>query len=358
MIKEVWERTAMWLATLRDLQWRMRRFAIAVIGTALVFAMTLILAGLSDSFRAEAGRTVQGLGADAWVMREGVYGPFTTVAAMPASTAEQVAKMPGVRRADPLLILHQTVVVPEVTDVNLIGYRTGGLGAPTRVAGRLPEKAGEAVVDRSLRLQIGASFDLAGQSFTVVGRTSGRTINAGQPLIFVPIEDAQRAMLSGAQIATAVITEGVPTTLPPGLIARSPAQTETDLLRPLANAIRSLDLTQLLLWLVAALIIGSVVYLSALERLRDFAVFKATGWSSTGLLGGLALQAVVLSVGAALLAIGVSQLLTPIFPLTIEIPMRAMLVLPVIALGVGLLASLAGLRRAMSVEPALAFGGP
>jgi len=348
----------MWLATLRDLQWRMRRFVIAVIGTALVFAMTLILAGLSDSFRAEAGRTVQGLGADAWVMREGVYGPFTTVAAMPASTADQVATMPGVTRADPLLILHQTVVVPEITDVNLIGYRTGGLGAPRGVDGRLPAKAGEAVVDRSLGLRSGETFDMAGQEFTVVGRTTGRTINAGQPLIFVPIEDAQRAMLSGAPVATAVITQGVPTSLPPGLIARTPAQTELDLLRPLANAIQSLDLTQLLLWLVAALIIGSVVYLSALERLRDFAVFKATGWSTAGLLGGLALQAIVLSVASAVLAIGLSRLLTPVFPLTIAIPTSAVLLLPCVALGVGLLASLAGLRRAMSVEPAVAFGGP
>ncbi|HVE62873.1 MAG TPA: ABC transporter permease [Mycobacteriales bacterium] len=347
----------MWLATLRDLQWRIRRFVIAIIGTALVFAMTLILAGLSDSFRAEAARTVRGLGADAWVMREGVYGPFTTVAAMPAAAAEQVAAMPGVRRADPLLILHQTVAVPEVVDVNLIGYRTGGIGAPERVEGRLPSAAGEAVVDRSLGLATGDSFDVAGHTFVAVGRTRGRTINAGQPLIFVLIEEAQRTMLSGLPVATAVVTEGVPTSLPRGLITRSPAQTETDLLRPLANAIRSLDLTQLLLWLVAALIIGSVVYLSALERLRDFAVFKATGWSTAGLLGGLVLQAVTLSLAAAALAIGVSRALTPAFPLTIAIPTQAMLVLPAVALGVGLLASLAGLRRAMKVEPALAFGG-
>jgi putative ABC transport system permease protein len=32
--------------------------------------------------------------------------------------------------------------------------------------------------------------------------------------------------------------------------------------------------------------------------------------------------------------------------------------LPVIAIAVGLAASLAGLRRAVTVDPALAFGGP
>jgi len=35
----------------RDLQYRKRQFAIATIGGALVFAMTLVLSGLSNGFR-------------------------------------------------------------------------------------------------------------------------------------------------------------------------------------------------------------------------------------------------------------------------------------------------------------------
>jgi putative ABC transport system permease protein len=36
----------------------------------------------------------------------------------------------------------------------------------------------------------------------------------------------------------------------------------------------------------------------------------------------------------------------------------AFVLLPVIAVVIGLLASVAGLRRAITVDPALAFGGP
>ena len=43
--------------TLRDLQWRRRRFVIAIVGTSLVFAMTLVLTGLSNGFREEANNT-------------------------------------------------------------------------------------------------------------------------------------------------------------------------------------------------------------------------------------------------------------------------------------------------------------
>ena len=104
--------------------------------------------------------------------------------------------------------------------------------------------------------------------------------------------------------------------------------------------------------------IGSVVYLSALERRRDFAVYKATGWSSAALAGGLAVQSVLLSVLASVVGIGLAALLVPLFPLSFEVPVTTQLLLPVVAMGVGLVASLAGLRKAVGVEPALAFGGP
>jgi putative ABC transport system permease protein len=113
-----------------------------------------------------------------------------------------------------------------------------------------------------------------------------------------------------------------------------------------------------MLWIVAALIVGSVIYLSALERTRDFAVFKAVGISTGSVLAGLAVQAVVVAVIAAVLGGLLSLVLAPIFPMTVVIPASAYLLLPVIAIAIGLLASVAGLRRAITVDPALAFGGP
>jgi putative ABC transport system permease protein len=42
----------------------------------------------------------------------------------------------------------------------------------------------------------------------------------------------------------------------------------------------------------------------------------------------------------------------------VSVPAGAYLALPVAAILIGLLASVAGLRRVMAVDPALAFGGP
>jgi putative ABC transport system permease protein len=120
----------------------------------------------------------------------------------------------------------------------------------------------------------------------------------------------------------------------------------------------AITMVAVLLWIVAVLIVGSVVYLSALERMRDFAVFKAIGVPTRSVLAGLALQAIVVALLAAAVGVILTQVLAPLFPMTVAVPMSAYLTLPAIAVAIGLLASVAGLRRAMAVDPALAFGGP
>ena len=345
------------LTTWRDLQWRVRRFVIAGTGAALVFAMTLVMAGLSSSFGAEARRTVDLIGADAWVTPVGVDGVFTTPSVVAADRAEEVARMPGVERADPIVVLHHTVRRDRIVDVNLVGLADGGLGQPGGITGRLPQAPGEIVADASLGARVGERIDLAGRRFEVVGTTTGRTINAGQPLLFLRIGDVQDAVVGGADVASAIVTRGVPESLPEGLSSRTRDETRLGLLRPLEGAVASIRLAQLLLSLVAALVIGSVVYLSALERARDFAVYKATGWSTRSLAGGLAVQAVVLSVGASLVGILVALALVPVFPISFTIPTAYVLALPVVGVVTGLVACISGLRRAVGVDPALAFGG-
>jgi putative ABC transport system permease protein len=100
-----------------------------------------------------------------------------------------------------------------------------------------------------------------------------------------------------------------------------------------------------------------VVYLSALERSRDFAVFKATG-ASTGSIGtGVVLQAVVLAITAALLAFVIGAVVAPRFPIPVDLPVRSLLVVMGLAALVGALASTLGLVRVAKAQPALAFGG-
>ena len=84
-------------------------------------------------------------------------------------------------------------------------------------------------------------------------------------------------------------------------------------------------------------------------------MFKAIGLSSGWVLGSLVAQAVVLALVATALAMLLIIPLRPRFPLPSEIPTSALIWLPVTAVVVAALASLAGVRRAVTVDPALAF---
>ncbi len=349
----------MWYISLADLRFRQRRFIIAVAGTSLVFAMALVIAGLSGAWRLEARRTVDAVGADAWVLRRGVSGPFTALATMPDDLADVIAES-GVDAADPLIVMRQTVRLDgDPADANLFGHRPAGLGRPPEpVNGRWARRTGEAVVNRTFGLGVGERFTIGTRTFTTVGIVSGMSYAAGIPNVYILLEDAQAIAFAGARVASVIVTRGTPPSLPDGFVAMPSAEAKEDILRPLASGIKSIDTCQIMLWIVAAFIIGAVVYMSALERVRDFAVLKAVGASSASLFGGLALQAVVVSVLSSIAAMGITRLIVPIFPMEVAIPQSAFLVLPVVALGVGVVASLVALRRAVAVEPALAFGGP
>ena len=120
----------------------------------------------------------------------------------------------------------------------------------------------------------------------------------------------------------------------------------------------SISNSRFLMWVIAAVIVAALVYVSALERARDFAVLKALGSSSAVLFAGLAVQATLVSLVAAAVGAVLANFMRGIFAQPVVIPSSAFVLLPVSALIIGLLASLAALRRAVSVDPATAFAGP
>ncbi len=206
-------------------------------------------------------------------------------------------------------------------------------------------------------LDLGERTTIAGRPYTVVGHTDGLTFRAGVPSLYVSLADAQAIGYRGAGLATAVATKGTPTTVPEELVALDSPTVREDLLAPLAKAADTIALLLVLLWLVAAMVIGSVVYLTSVDRHRDFAVLKATGATDGSLLGSLALQASLLSGGAFVLGVGMSFLLAPIMPVRTEIATASYVTLGLVAMGVALVASLVSTRRTLQIDPALAFSG-
>ena len=342
------------LLTFRDLVYRRTRFIVVTLLAAVVFALLFVMIGLVEQFNAEPVDTVAAIGADSWVIPEGITGPFTALSAAPAQAIDAIE---ADTKSAVVVSRSNLLDDGEPVDVILFGHEVGGLGTPSIVAGRAVAESGELVVDETAGLEVGQQVTIGGIDFTVVGETENITMLAGTPMAFVALADAQNIVFRSTDLIGAVLVDGEIGAIPAGAKVLTAEEVAADALRPLDASISSIDLVRLLLWGVAAVIIGAVVYLSALERQRDFAVLKAVGAPNSALLGSLGLQAVLVSLAAVAIASIIQLFLVPSFPLPVRVPARAFWQVPLLAVVMALVAGGVGMRKVLRSDPSEAFSG-
>jgi len=343
----------MWRVGLFDLLHRRRRFVLAVVATSLAFGLSLLMAGTIAHMENETDRIVALFAADRFVVADGGTGPFTTTRLLPESIEETLRGMSGVTEADAFVNARENL---KGKDVNVLGVEPGGLGSPALHRGEPARRPGEAVADTTLGYDIGDHFRLGKKQFVVTGTATDTTFFFGQPTVFLTVKDVQDNFLTGAPYVTAVAVRGDVRDLPPGAQVMTNDEVKQDLNRPQKSGKQIVDIFNSLLWLMAAGIIATMVYLTALERSRDIAVLKAMGTANSTLFGGMAVQGLALALAAVAVGAFVSLALSPIMPLDVETPTSAYVQMLVIGIVVGLVAALVGLRRAVHIDPALAFG--
>jgi len=321
--------------------------------------MALAMTGLAAGFTAEINWTIGGIGADRWVLNDNAHGLISNGQLLPQSDVTAISQAPGVARAAGLAVLPQQVahIGSHTKTVLVLGVEPGSIGDPAVTSGQTLTGPGQAVADTRTGAAVGSQITIGSLSFRVVGEAVNRTMLAGSPIVFMPLRDAQVLALGGRPLITAVVTRGIPSQVPAGLAVLTTSEIEHDQLVPLTGAVASINSFKFLMWVVAAIIVAALLYVSALQRVRDFAVLKALGSSSLLLFGSLAVQAIVVTLIAAALAAIVANFLGVFFAQPVVIPGSAFAVLPVIAIVVGLVSSLVAVRRATSADPAAAFGG-
>ena len=268
-----------------------------------------------------------------------------------------MAAEPGVRRVGPLIVVPQAAQAgTTVTSVNLIGTLPHGLGSPTPVSGRPVVTSGQAVVDSSLGLGIGRHFAVAGHTFTVVGLVSDRTLDGGVANAYVTLGAAQDIVFGGRNLISGVLTTGVPKALPAGLALKTSDQIEQASIAQLATAVLHRQL--------AGVHVVDRRRHRGRPHLRDrpgtnsrLRRLESAGVDVTAPLRRVAAQAIVVALAAAAVGAVISTFMGGLFAQPVDIPGSAYVILPLSALVVGLVASLAALRRAVSVDPAVAFAG-
>src|SRR5690606_22284528 len=148
---------------------RARRFSITVVGTSLVFALTLVLAGLSSAFGVEVEDTIDELPLDGWVVDESSAGPLLSASPLPAETVDDIRAIDGVEAAGGMALGRQTIELDgALEDVILIAAEPGQPGMPEPDDGSAPAQSGELMVSSRLGLDVGDELALGERTFEIV----------------------------------------------------------------------------------------------------------------------------------------------------------------------------------------------
>lgn len=359
------------------------KLAITVVGVAFSVALVLVQIGLFRGLLANATITIEQADADIWITSRNTPNvDFPHY--FPDGYVNRVRSVPGVARADNLLVSYVGMQLPNGSEETVLLY-----GLEDAKAWRLPWSVSEGahedlrrgktmMLDDSATRRFGAfgvgdAREMFGQRLEIVGRTRGALSFTTMPIAFTSLAIAQGLdpALFGGRTAYILVK------LAPGASAEQVAR---ELRRRLpfndvharsAWADRTRDywiintglgfnmaLTVLLGILVGVVVVGQTLYASALDHTREFGMLKALGAENSHIQGLIATQALFAAVVGYLVA------LPPVFALRVfarsaglELvlsgPVAAAVFVGTAALCLG--ASMVTFRRIARIDPALVF---
>lgn len=394
----------------RDILHAWGKFVFTGVGLGLLIGVTLTMAGVYRGMVDDGRVLLDNSGADLWVVQQDTLGPYAESSSIPDDLWRSIRSMPGVAEAANVTYLTMQVAKQD-TDVRamVVGIAAGDSGTPGwpphLVAGRqLTRGHYEAVADISTGFQTGDVLRIRRNHYTVVGLTRRMVSSSGDPMVFLPLKDAQEAQflkdndailmqrrrteadpafnrpatsgLLDAVIAgqttnravNAVLVRIRPGMLPAEvaeqirrwqrLTVYDRAQMEAILLGKLiATSAKQIGMFLVILALVSAAIVAFIIYTLTMDKIREIAVLKLIGTRNTTIAWMILQQALVLGViGFVVGRISATEA-APWFPkYVLLLPSDSVLGFVAVML-ICVLASVVAIRMALQVDPAQAIGG-
>lgn len=394
----------------RDIQHAWGKFVFTGIGLGLLIGVTLSMAGIYRGMVEDAKVLLDNSGADLWVVQQDTLGPYAESSSVYDDLYRGILSMEGVARAANVTYLTMQVRRDD-TDVRamVVGVVPGGPGEPGQpgylVAGRpITRSHYEAVADLATGFAIGDRIQIRRNRYTVVGLTRRMVSSGGDPMVFIPLKDAQEAQflkdndaivaqrrrtaanpalnrpavpdLLDAVIAAqttnafvnAVLVQLEPYRDPEAVaqaISRwkrlqvyTRAEMEEILVGKLiATSARQIAMFLVILAIVSAAIIAFIIYTLTMGKIREIAVLKLIGTRNRTIAAMIVQQAVGLGVIGFVVGKIVATFWAPIFPKYVLLmpgdAVRGFAAVVVICV----LASVVAIRVALKVDPAEAIGG-
>lgn len=391
----------------RDILHGWGKFLFTGIGLGLLVGLTLSMAGIYRGLVEDGRMLIDNSGADLWVVQQGTLGPYAEPSNLRDDVYRSIVGLPGV--ADTGNVAYLSMQVSHgVKDVRvmLVGFESGRPGQPGYlIAGRPVTRSHyEAIADEKTGFHVGDRVRIRRHEYEVVGLTRRMVSASGDPMIFVPLKDAQEVQF--LKDNDALINERARTAANPafnrpnvpGLLEavqssqaqshqvnavlvrldpdadadvvaenirrwkRLQAYTKTQMdnilvVKLIATSAKQIALFLVILSVVSAAIVAFIIYSLTMNKVREIAVLKLIGARNSTIAGMILQQALGLGMIGFIVGRIVAGMWAPVFP-------KYVLLLPgdalrgfVVVMIICALASVVAIRAALRIDPAEAIGG-
>jgi len=394
----------------RDILNAWGKFVFTGIGLGLLIGVTLTMAGVYRGMVDDGKALLDNSGADLWVVQQDTLGPYAESSSINDDVYRSILAIPGVAQAANVTYLTMQVRQGK-RDVRamVVGIVAGELGKPGwppyLVAGRqITRSHYEAVADIATGFKLGDRIQVRRNHYTVVGLTRRMVSSSGDPMVFIPLKDAQEAQFLKDNDAVlqqrrrtaenpALNRPGVPGLLDAVIASQSSnpyvnavlvrirhgysavevaqpirrwqrltaytrSQMEAILIGKLiATSSKQIGMFLVILAIVSAAIVAFIIYTLTMDKIREIAVLKLIGTRNRTIAAMIMQQAIALGVIGFVVGKITATFAAPHFP-------KYVLLMPFdtvagffVVLMICVLASLVAIRMALKVDPAEAIGG-
>lgn len=390
----------------RDILHSWPKFVLTGMGLGLLIGVTLTMAGVYRGMVDDAQALLTNSGADLWVVQKETQGPYAEASSLKDDVVHGIEGMPGVAQAANVTYLNMQVVLGDVeARAMVVGIEPGKPGSPTHLVAGRPLTRGhyEAIADVKTGFAVGDRIRIRRHDYEVVGLTQRMVSSGGDPMVFIPLKDAQEAQFlkdndaivnDRARTATnpAFNRPNVPGLLEAAIASQTSSHSVNAVLvqvqagflpeqvaepirrwkhleaydragmedilvaKLIATSAKQIGMFLAILAVVSAAIVAFIIYTMTMGKIREIAVLKLIGTSDTTIASMILQQAMGLGLIGFLVGKLAATLWAPVFP-------KFVLLLQADALrGLGAvmlicaLASTLAIRIAIKVDPAQAIG--
>lgn len=395
----------------RDIRHSWGKFVFTGMGLGLLIGITLSMAGIYRGMVDDAKVLLDNSGADLWVVQKNTLGPYAESSSIYDDIWRGIRGVQGVAEAANITYLTMQVhqgnrdVRTMVTGITAGEPGTPGW-PPFLIAGRQVTRGHyEAVADIASGFKLGDRLQIRRNHYTVVGMTRRMVSSSGDPMVFIPLKDAQEAQFLKdndaihqqrrrtaenpafnrpqvpdlldsviASQSTNLYVNAVLVRVESGYDAEQIAQQirrwkrltvytrsqmEAILVGKLiATSAKQIFMFLVILSIVSAAIVAFIIYMLTLGKIREIAVLKLLGTRNRTIVGMIMQQSIALGlIGFVVGKISATLLMAPIFPKYVLLQPLDSVVGFVAVVMICILSSIIAIRAALKVDPAEAIGG-